>query len=173
MTIELASTRAVEKPWGRTDLRPWSDAGRANGKIGEIWYERTDPAAREPSLLLKLLFTLEPLSVQVHPGDAFARSIGEARGKSEAWYVLSAEPGRPHCSRPRPAADFGTAPRGHCGRIDRQADRLAASRVWRCRRCSGWLHSRHRSRSRDRRNPTAQRHDLSSLRLWAIPRAAR
>jgi mannose-6-phosphate isomerase len=40
-----------------------------------------------------LLFTREPLSVQVHPGDAFARSIGEARGKSEAWYVLSAEPG--------------------------------------------------------------------------------
>ena len=36
MTVELASTRAVEKPWGRSDLRPWSDAGRANGKIGEI-----------------------------------------------------------------------------------------------------------------------------------------
>ena len=93
MTMELASTRAVEKPWGRTDLRPWSDAGRADGKIGEIWYERTDSAAHEPYLLLKLLFTHEPLSVQVHPGDAFARSIGEARGKSEAWYVLSAEPG--------------------------------------------------------------------------------
>jgi mannose-6-phosphate isomerase len=93
MTIELASTRAVEKPWGRTDLRPWSDAGGANCKIGEIWYERRDPAAPEASLLLKLLFTREPLSVQVHPGDAFARSIGEARGKSEAWYVLSAEPG--------------------------------------------------------------------------------
>ena len=92
MTLELASRRAVEKPWGRTDLRPWSEAGGANCKIGEIWYERTDPAAHEPSLLLKLLFTLEPLSVQVHPGDAFARLIGEARGKSEAWYVLSAEP---------------------------------------------------------------------------------
>jgi mannose-6-phosphate isomerase len=93
MTIELASTGAVEKPWGRTDLRPWSDAGGANCKIGEIWYERRDPAAPEASLLLKLLFTREPLSVQVHPGDVFARSIGEARGKSEAWYVLSAEPG--------------------------------------------------------------------------------
>src|SRR5271170_3197913 len=92
MTIELALTRAVEKPWGRTDLRPWSDACRANGKIGEIWYERKDPGAHEPSLLLKLLFSRGPLSVQVHPGDAFARLIGEARGKSEAWYVLSAEP---------------------------------------------------------------------------------
>ena len=93
MTIELASTRALEKPWGRADLRPWSEVTRTNGKIGEIWYERTDPEADEPSLLLKLLFTREPLSVQVHPGDAFARSIGEAHGKSEAWYVLSAEPG--------------------------------------------------------------------------------
>jgi mannose-6-phosphate isomerase len=93
VTMELASTRAVEKPWGRTDLRPWSEAGRADGKIGEIWYERGDPAAHQPSLLLKLLFTLERLSVQVHPGDAFARSMGEVRGKSEAWYVLSAEPG--------------------------------------------------------------------------------
>ena len=93
VTIELASTRAVEKTWGRTDLRPWSEAGRANGKTGEIWYERRDPAAHEPSLLLKLLFTSEPLSVQVHPGDAFAHSIGEPRGKSEAWYVMSAEPG--------------------------------------------------------------------------------
>lgn len=46
-----------------------------------------------PSRLLKLLFTQEPLSVQVHPGDAFARSIGEVRGKSEAWYIISAEPG--------------------------------------------------------------------------------
>jgi mannose-6-phosphate isomerase len=93
MTIELASERAVEKPWGRTDIRPWSEAGSANCKIGEIWYERGDPLADQPSLLLKLLFTREPLSVQVHPGDAFARSIGEAQGKSEAWYVVSADAG--------------------------------------------------------------------------------
>jgi len=93
MTIEFASTRAVEKPWGRTDLRPWSEAAGRHGRIGEIWYERTDPAAQEPTLLLKLLFTREPLSIQVHPGDAFAQSIGEVRGKSEAWYVMSAEPG--------------------------------------------------------------------------------
>ena len=144
-----------------------------DGKIGEIWYERTDPAAHEPSLLLKLLFTLEPLSVQVHPGDAFARSMGEARGKSEAWYVLSAEPGsrialgldrRLTSEQLREAIADGSIA---------EADRLAASRVWRCRRCSGGLHSRHRSRSRNRRNPTAQRHDLSSLRLWATPGAAR
>jgi mannose-6-phosphate isomerase len=37
-----------------------------------------------------LLFTTEPLSIQGHPDDAFARSIGLANGKTEAWYILSA-----------------------------------------------------------------------------------
>ena len=92
VTIEHASMRTVEKPWGRTDLRPWSEADATHGRIGEIWYERADPAANEPSLLLKLLFTCEPLSIQVHPGDAFAHSIGEARGKSEAWYLCPRNP---------------------------------------------------------------------------------
>ena len=60
--------------------------------IGEIWYERPDEAAVDPSLLLKLLFTSQPLSIQVHPDDAFAHSMGLQNGKTEAWYVLSAVP---------------------------------------------------------------------------------
>jgi mannose-6-phosphate isomerase len=48
--------------------------------------------AAVPSLLLKLLFTAQPLSIQVHPDDAFAHSIGLPNGKTEAWYVLSATP---------------------------------------------------------------------------------
>ena len=60
--------------------------------IGEIWYERSGPAAAAPSLLLKLLFTSQPLSIQVHPDDAYAQSIGLPNGKTEAWYVLSAAP---------------------------------------------------------------------------------
>jgi mannose-6-phosphate isomerase len=43
-------------------------------------------------LLLKILFTEEPLSIQVHPTDGYARSIGLTHGKSEAWYILSAIP---------------------------------------------------------------------------------
>jgi mannose-6-phosphate isomerase len=42
--------------------------------------------------LLKLLFTSQPLSIQVHPGDTFAQGMGLANGKTEAWYVLSAAP---------------------------------------------------------------------------------
>jgi len=44
-------------------------------------------------LLLKLLLTTEPLSIQVHPDDAFAHSIRLANGKTEAWYILSVIPG--------------------------------------------------------------------------------
>lgn len=44
-------------------------------------------------LLLKLLFPDDKLSVQVHPDDAHARSMGQPRGKTECWYVLDAVPG--------------------------------------------------------------------------------
>ena len=69
--------------WGRTSLAPWfPDAGRT---IGEIWYL----APVELPLLVKLIFTSDRLSVQVHPED------GEAgpRGKTEMWHILEAEPG--------------------------------------------------------------------------------
>jgi len=88
MTLELASARVVRKPWGRTDLRPWSELGCDGAAIGEVWFQRADPAAPEAALLLKLLFTDEPLSVQVHPDDAFAHTIGLPQGKTEAWFVL-------------------------------------------------------------------------------------
>jgi mannose-6-phosphate isomerase len=55
-----------------------------------LWFQRSDKNAPVPALLLKLLFTSGPLSIQVHPDDAFARSIGLPNGKTEAWYILSA-----------------------------------------------------------------------------------
>jgi mannose-6-phosphate isomerase len=33
------------------------------------------------------------LSIQVHPDDTFARAMGMPNGKSEAWYIIAAEPG--------------------------------------------------------------------------------
>jgi mannose-6-phosphate isomerase len=92
MAIEHARARALPKPWGVEDLRPWSTSRRDGDAIGEIWYERTDNGAVDPSLLLKLLFTSQPLSIQVHPDDAFAHAMGLPNGKTEAWYVLSAAP---------------------------------------------------------------------------------
>lgn len=92
MAIEHARTHTIPKPWGVVDLRPWSDADRDDKPIGEIWYERSAATADDPSLLLKLLFTDQALSIQVHPDDAYARSIGLPHGKTEAWYILSAAP---------------------------------------------------------------------------------
>ncbi len=44
-------------------------------------------------LLVKFLDARENLSVQVHPSPAYARTHPEAHLKSEAWYILQAQPG--------------------------------------------------------------------------------
>ncbi len=72
-----------EKVWGKRHLAPFfPDCERP---IGEVWYL----AGRELPLLVKLIFTSDRLSVQVHPAD------GEdgPRGKTEMWHVLEADPG--------------------------------------------------------------------------------
>jgi mannose-6-phosphate isomerase len=105
------ASRHVERIWGRRDLAgafaPPAEA--ASEPIGEIWFEDAAGAA----LLVKYLFTSERLSIQVHPDDAAARAQGFPRGKDEAWYVLSAEPG----------ADIGL---GLTRRVSRDALRAAA-----------------------------------------------
>jgi mannose-6-phosphate isomerase len=94
MAIDLARAQALPKPWGVADLRPWSKVDHDGDRlVGEIWYERPGSAASDSTLLLKLLFTSQPLSIQVHPDDAYAQSMGLPSGKTEAWYVLSAAPG--------------------------------------------------------------------------------
>jgi len=93
MPVEHTSVRAVHKPWGVSDLQPWSSIDGTVDAVGELWFERPDADAPIPALLLKLLFTSEPLSIQVHPDDTFARAMGMPNGKSEAWYIISAKPG--------------------------------------------------------------------------------
>jgi mannose-6-phosphate isomerase len=112
LTIEHAIVRTKPKPWGSSDLRPWSQASTSGGPIGELWFERPGLAPPATALLLKLLFTTEPLSIQVHPDDAFARSVGLANGKTEAWYILSAIAGAKVAvglNYPRCAAELRTA----------------------------------------------------------------
>ncbi len=91
MTLERAAVTVVPKPWGSPDLRPWSTLGGSGSPIGELWFGRADPLAAEPALLLKLLFTTQPLSIQVHPDDDYAHAMGLPHGKTEAWYVVSAD----------------------------------------------------------------------------------
>jgi len=72
-----------EKVWGKRRLAPFFPDSPE--PVGEAWYL----ADRKLPLLVKLLFTAERLSVQVHPDD------GEdgPRGKTEMWHILDAEPG--------------------------------------------------------------------------------
>ena len=71
------------KPWGRTSLAPWFP--NSDQRIGEVWYE----SEQELPLLIKLLFTSDRLSIQLHPDDG----EGVPRGKTEMWHILDAEPG--------------------------------------------------------------------------------
>jgi mannose-6-phosphate isomerase len=87
MSPRRLSPSLREKVWGSTRLEPWFP--NSQHKIGEIWFEGAD----QLPLLVKFLFTSEKLSVQVHPGDAYARAHHNSRGKTEMWHILAAEPG--------------------------------------------------------------------------------
>jgi mannose-6-phosphate isomerase len=66
-------------------------------------------------LLAKFIDAADRLSIQVHPDDAYAHSREAAsgfHGKTEAWYILAAEPGADvtyGLSRPSDRADFAAA----------------------------------------------------------------
>ena len=70
-------------------------AGKPLSRMIELWGEDlTGPVRGAFPLLLKLLDAQQPLSVQVHPDDAYAGEHENGKlGKSEAWVVLNAEPG--------------------------------------------------------------------------------
>jgi mannose-6-phosphate isomerase len=91
----------VERIWGASSLAPWfpshdraatarerdqPSAPSTERRIGEVWFDTG-------CLLVKFLFTSEPLSVQVHPDDECARARGVPNGKTEMWHVLEAQSG--------------------------------------------------------------------------------
>lgn len=54
---------------------------------------RGNPTGRFP-LLIKLIDATQQLSIQVHPNDRQAQELEhESFGKTEAWYILDADPG--------------------------------------------------------------------------------
>ncbi len=44
-------------------------------------------------ILIKLIDAAQPLSVQVHPDDEYAKRVENGRGKTEVWHILEAESG--------------------------------------------------------------------------------
>jgi mannose-6-phosphate isomerase len=115
MTTSIAPFRLKpwfsERVWGKRDLRPWYAETGTTELVGEAWLTgpqcvvETGPfvgrtldsiapeLGGEFPLLVKMLFPAQKLSVQVHPDDAQAKSLGETRGKTECWYVLAADAG--------------------------------------------------------------------------------
>lgn len=107
-----------ERVWGRETLAPYFGDAPLPERTGEVWFTCEENATslgkplgellkRHPEILgeaadpkhpgvcpilLKLLFTTSRLSVQVHPDDDYAEKHHGSLGKTEAWYVLNAEP---------------------------------------------------------------------------------
>ena len=44
-------------------------------------------------LLIKLIDTMDDISVQVHPDDEYAAAVSDDWGKAQLWYVIDCEPG--------------------------------------------------------------------------------
>lgn len=90
MSLRQLQWHAVEKVWGRRDFpATFGKPEQYEEPLGEVWFE--DASAKQ--LLIKYLFTSQKLSIQVHPSDEEAKAAGYPSGKTEAWYVLTAEPG--------------------------------------------------------------------------------
>jgi mannose-6-phosphate isomerase len=121
----LPSSTMVGESWELADLPESIEGGRsviANGELAGRTLRAAIDAGRQEimgaaelsaeggfPLLLKFLDARENLSVQVHPDQAYVDRHPEAHLKSEAWFVLKADPGsviyrgvKPHVS----AEDF-------------------------------------------------------------------
>lgn len=82
-------------PGRESVVRNGIHAGKTLPRLIELWGEAlTGPLEGGFPLLLKFIDARESLSVQVHPGDAYAQANeGGKLGKTEAWVVLNCEPG--------------------------------------------------------------------------------
>lgn len=90
---DLASklaTQFVHKPWGVRRLPP-AFVRHGTEPVGEIWFT---PIEQMNQILVKYIFTSEPLSVQVHPDEHYGRIAGLGHGgKDECWLITDARPG--------------------------------------------------------------------------------
>jgi mannose-6-phosphate isomerase len=73
-----------------SSYRPSGLRRRAAGDIGQ---NKKQQAQFYFPILSKLLFTLQNLSVQVHPDDAYAMAREDGPGKTEMWHIVDARPG--------------------------------------------------------------------------------
>jgi mannose-6-phosphate isomerase len=97
----LPSDETYGEAWELHDSAAVANGPLAGRTMGDLLAEYgadvigtvSDPAEGLP-LLAKLIDAADWLSIQLHPDDAQAQALeGQPRGKTEAWYILAAEPG--------------------------------------------------------------------------------
>lgn len=118
--VELFLSKPVLKDaiWGGSRLIQQLQKGSGEQRVAESWELSTHPSgvshledgraldaylrhcpqalgtARESDdlpILIKLIDAAQPLSVQVHPDNAYAMEHEHQNGKAEVWYVMEAE----------------------------------------------------------------------------------
>lgn len=87
LSVREGATNLVENGCG---------AGRSLAEcLSEMGLDAVQPGydGKVFPLLIKLIDAESPLSVQVHPDDAYAKTKGVGNGKTEMWVVIDAKPG--------------------------------------------------------------------------------
>ena len=85
--------------WGGDKLRQYKAIDTDQKNIGESWELSGVPGnesvvsnGEKFPLLIKFIDARDDLSIQVHPDDAMAQAVhGQPFGKTEMWYVVSAD----------------------------------------------------------------------------------
>jgi mannose-6-phosphate isomerase len=93
-------SQKLGESWECWDENPVANGGLAGKTLADLRAELgrdltgpIDPARIFP-VLTKIIDARAPLSVQVHPDDAYAQRVEhQPNGKTECWYILRCEPG--------------------------------------------------------------------------------
>lgn len=89
--IKVHKPSIVRKIWGGKKLESWKhlETSGSSVPVGETLeiFEESLP------YLAKFIDTSDVLSIQVHPGDDYARLHENSSGKTECWIILEAGPG--------------------------------------------------------------------------------
>lgn len=109
--FEILQPSAIHKVWGGSRLAKIKGIEMTSGRepLGETWEISIHPngpsfiedhvplsnilSSEQMPYLVKYIDTSDNLSVQVHPGDEFAKKYENSKGKTECWIILDAKEG--------------------------------------------------------------------------------
>ena len=173
MAIEHACTRVVSKPWGSTDLLPWSDIqpGRRRDRRTLVSASRCERASLGPAAQAAVH---QRAAVDSGSSGRCVRAFDRSGERQDRGLVHPVRDARGQSCRRAEAAAHGSAiARLDRGWLDRGPDPMASGPEGRCRLRPGRHHSCHRPGTRDGRNPAAKRHDVPPFRSWPAARNPR